>query len=321
MSIRKHDVVFYEIFAEEREVITKHLPADLNAVFYERTIQEERHPEPEARLISTRTQSVIPESWLPNLDAVLSRSTGYDHLSYLLDQNLQLGYLPSYCARSVAEHALLLWTCLLKKLPEQIDSFKCFNRSGITGMELMGRRMLVIGVGNIGSEIVQIATALGMQAHGLDLAEKHSGVTYIAADADLSVYDIFVCAMNLTDANRDYFDQSFFDRVKNGCLFINVARGEMSPHAVLLKNLQTGKLGGVGLDVFDDEQDLATQLRHKTWLTEDAQLLLDMSELPNVILTPHNAFNTVEATARKAEQTVQQVTGFLKNREFVWPVR
>lgn len=314
------DVIFYEVFAEEQEAIRKCWPEHLGARFFEKTIQEENHPEPAARVISIRTQSFIPDHWTDKLDAILSRTTGHDHLSHLKNTSIQLGYLPNYCARAVAEHAMLLWTALLKKLPDQIESFQRFNRSGITGRELSGKNLLVIGAGNIGIEIIRLSKALGMNVHGRDIVEKYDDVDYVGDAVDYSLYDIIVCAMNLTDNNRKYFDQVFFNKVKTGCIFINVARGEMSPHDVLYENLQNGKLGGVGLDVFDDEKNLATQLRHKTYLTDETEIVLAMSQFNNVILTPHNAFNTVESTTRKAEQTVRQLLEFIQKKQFIWTV-
>ncbi|MCG8324293.1 MAG: hypothetical protein MI673_02170 [Thiotrichales bacterium] len=320
MPDQKPDVALYEVFAEERHDLQRIWPDDLEGRFFPGTIQEEGHTEPRARILTTRTQSLIPQTWCEQLDAVLTRSTGFDHLQHLAGHGVQLGYLPQYCARSVAEHAMLVWSALLKKLPAQVRQFSLFKRDGITGRELSGKKLLVIGVGNIGSEIYRLAQALGMQVHGLDIEKKFADINYVDATADVSYYDIIVSAMNLTADNAGYFDQAFFDRVKRGCIFINISRGELSPHAILKHNLENGRLGGVGLDVFDNEKEIATGLRHKSCITDDAQLLLDISEHTNVILTPHNAFNTEEATQRKAEQTIRQLRAYMDNAAFIWRV-
>ncbi len=319
-SQRAVEIVLYEVFEEEQDAIRAAWPDAPPLEFCPGTIQEENHAAPPAPVISIRTQSIIPQDWLPALQAILTRSTGYDHLIPYRNSTLQLGYLPDYCARSVAEHAFLLWTALLKKLPAQMDSFNNFNRSGITGSELLDKKLLVIGVGRIGVQIARLASAVGMRVHGLDPDRKHADIEYVDTGTRLSAYDIIVCAMNLTEDNHAYFNREFFDRVKGGCIFVNIARGEMSPHEVLLENLRTGKLGGVGLDVFDNESELVTQLRHKTWINDDTEILLEMETMPNVILTPHNAFNTREATGRKAQQTVQQLQECREQRRFVWTI-
>lgn len=320
MTPAARDVVFYEVFAEEEEAIRRHWPAKSGIRFYENTIQESGHTDPPARIISIRTQSILPAHWPQQLDALLTRSTGYDHLAAFIDTNLQLGYLPEYCARSVAEHAMLLWTALLKKLPAAMNNMTSFNRSGITGSELEGKRLLVVGVGHIGVEVARLASALGMQVQGMDIEHRHSAIEYVEAGVDVSCYDVIVCAMNLTADNYAFFDQAFFDTVKPGCIFINIARGEMSPHDVLLAALRNGRLGGVGLDVFDNEAELARELREQAEPGAAARTVQALAQHPNVILTPHNAFNTAEATARKAERSVQQLTGFLDSGRFIWSV-
>lgn len=313
------DVVFYEVFAEEEAAIRDCWPPTLTAQFYRDTIQEAGHDQPPARFISIRTQSRIPDHWINSLHAILSRSTGHDHIDHLAGKSLQLGYLPEYCARSVAEHAMLLWTALLKKLPRAMDQLRQFNRDGLTGNELVNKTMLVIGVGHIGIEIVRLATAMGLVVHGHDLEQRYDDVIYVDEHSDFSGYDIIVCAMNLTTENQGYFNRPFFDRVKRGCVFINIARGELSPHDVLLDNLHSGRLGGVGLDVFDDESNLANALRAGEQ-NDDTQMLMALLAMPNVILTPHNAFNTQEATTRKCAQSVQQLEALLRDGEFIWPV-
>ncbi|MDX1519506.1 MAG: hydroxyacid dehydrogenase, partial [Gammaproteobacteria bacterium] len=159
--MREYDAVLYEVFSEEEDAIRLAWPDAPFLLICRGTIQEEQHDAPPARVISIRTQSMIPEDWCPSLEAILTRSTGYDHLIPFRDKRIGLGYLPEYCARSVAEHAFLLWTALLKKLPAQMECFKSFNRSGITGSELLDKKILVIGVGRIGVQIARLAMATG----------------------------------------------------------------------------------------------------------------------------------------------------------------
>ncbi len=322
MSKYKSNVVFFEIFQEEKKAIFNFLPDNINAIFYENTIQEENCDIPNGAIISVRTQSIIPLNWGSKISAILTRSTGHDHLhffKYNSNAKISYGFLPKYCARSVAEHALLIWSCLLKKLPNQIDNFKTFDRNGITGSELYNKNLLVIGVGNIGIEIVKIATSLGMNVAGIDIERKFDDVNYIAHDDDLSKYDIIVSAMNLTKSNYNYFDDNFFVRIKKGSLFINISRGELSPTYILNKYLQNGTLAGIGLDVFDIEKKLALYLRNNK-TDDEIKLIMEMNKHPNVILTPHNAFNTNEATLRKSKQTVDQIKSLIEHGNFIWEI-
>jgi len=306
----KQDVHFYEAFEEEVEALRRHLPAEIRAEFTGKTIQEAGDTVPPTQLISIRTQSVIPKGWGRKLSGVVSRTTGYDHLSKL---RIPCGYLPSYCSRAVAEQAMLFWMALLRKLPQQTHHFARFNRDGLTGLECSGRKLLVVGVGNIGSEIVKIGLGLGMNVRGVDILQKHPLVTYVAIDEGLPWADVIVCAMDLTAENAGYFRYETLKRARRGVIFVNVARGEHAPIADLLRLLDENHLGGVALDVYERESELAVALR-------TGNGTFSLLGRPNVILTPHNAFNTAEAVERKAEQTIQQIEHFLKDGKFLWPV-
>jgi len=317
-------VFFYEAFQEEAELLKRFLPENISAGFDWRTIQESDHSHPPADLISIRTQSLIPDLWLPNLKGILSRSTGYDHLipfTKISESAIQVGYLPLYCHRAVAEQAILLSLALMRKLPQQSWNFQKFHRDGLTGRECAGKTLLVVGVGNIGHEVIKIGTGLGMQVLGVDIVKKHCDVNYVTIEEGLSRADVIICAMNLTPDNHNYFNADRLRQTKSDVIFINVARGEQSPSTELLKLLQGNHLGGVGLDVFNAENELAIALRSgKSSQNKEVQATLALSKMPNVILTPHNAFNTFESVERKADQSVNQIRHFLTNGRFLWPV-
>jgi D-lactate dehydrogenase len=304
------DVHFYEAFEEEIVVLRQYLPAHVRAHFTSNTIQEAGDTEPSAELISIRTQSIIPPSWVGKVRGIVSRTTGYDHL---VGCRIPCGYLPHYCSHAVAEQAILLTVALLRKLPGQIAQFPAFHRDGLTGSECAGKKLLVVGVGNIGAEIVKIAHALGMQVRGVDLVEKQESVSYVTLDDGLAWADIIVCAMNLTKDNLCYFSYETLKRAKKGVVFVNVARGEFTPTEDMVMLLDEGHLGGLALDVYENESALAVALRSG----KSGFPLLGRS---NVILTPHNSFNTTEAVDRKAKQTVQQIEHFLTHKWFLWPV-
>ena len=320
------DVYFYEAFEEEEHLLKSILPSYLKAGFTGKTIQEAGDKLPPARIISIRTQSVLPESWSNQVSAILTRSTGYDHLRRYLNEiqkKIPCGYLPLYCNRAVAEQAMLLWMALLRKLSQQIRQLEEFNRDGLTGYEALGKILVVVGVGNIGSEIVRIGQGLGMKVMGVDLNEKHDFVEYFIIDKVLPLADIIVCSMNLTPDNINYFNYEKLKRAKKGSIFINIARGEMSPAPDLLKLLREGHLAGIGMDVFNLESELAVFMRsNRKNLPEniEIQAILEMNGLPNVIFTPHNAFNTNEALQRKVKQSIEQISSFYKTGKFLWEI-
>jgi D-lactate dehydrogenase len=317
-----YDVFFYEAFEEEADALKKFLPSSISYGMTWKTIQEESHSAPPARLISIRTQSILPPQWSTQLDGILSRSTGYDHLVNYRKQVSSpphCGYLEEYATQAVAEHAILLTLALLRKLPLQWKQFPTFNRDGITGFECAGRKLLVVGVGRIGSEIARIGSALRMEVKGVDIEQKYSFVNYVERDEGIRWADIIVCAMNLTNENRGYFSYDLLKHVKKDTIFINIARGEHAPLKDIVRLLEEHHLGGAGLDVFEDEPNLASSLRGKADVnSESVATIKTLMEFPNVLLTPHNAFNTMEAVERKAQYSVQQIEYFLQHKKFLW---
>ena len=318
------DVIFYEAFEEEAAAIRRHLKPGVQAEFTARTIQECGEHSLSARVVSVRTQSFFPPDWKPGSFAILTRSTGYDHVAAYRRRtgaSVDGGYLPLYCNRAVAEQALLLWMALLRRLPVQLDNFRTFRRDGLTGRECAGKTLGVFGVGQIGSEIVRIGQGLGMRVLPVDIVQKHPELAYATQSQALAESDIVVCAMNLTEENCGYFRYQTLRAAKRGALFVNVARGEFAPATDLLRLLEEGQLGGVALDVYNHESELAVSLRSGR-VSEDTEVrsLLKLAGDPRVVCTPHNAFNTAESVERKAEHSVRQLEAYLSTGRFLWPV-
>src|SRR3989338_196079 len=130
------DVMFYEVFKEEKTALKKFLPKKIKAGFTSKTIQSAAAPTPPAALISIRTQSIVPPAWSKELQGILTRSTGFDHLVEYRRRTrskIVCGFLGDYCARAVAEQAVLMSGVLLRKFKQQTNHFNKFNRNDITG--------------------------------------------------------------------------------------------------------------------------------------------------------------------------------------------
>jgi D-lactate dehydrogenase len=317
---RALDVMFYEAFDEEEKALRRYLPRWIKAGFTRQTIQEQRSKCVPASLISIRTQSIIPVAWAKSLKGILTRSTGYDHLhDYQIrsSQEISCGYLPLYCARSVAEHAILVMMALLRRLKRQMAQFKRFQRDGLTGGECLNRCLLVVGVGHIGQEIVKLARGMGMRVLGVDLVKKMPDLKYVTLKEGLRKADAVICALPLTELTRGMMGYARLNTARRGLIFVNVGRGEVSPVEDLARLFKKGLLGGIGLDVFEEEADLAGHLRSgKKVSNKKGKILLSLKDQAQVILTPHNAFNTAEALDRKAAQACDSILQFLKRGTF-----
>jgi D-lactate dehydrogenase len=314
------DVYFYEVFEEEARLIKNLIQGRLRFGLTGRAIQETRPQEPPARLISIRTQSVVPVEWQDKLDGVLSRTTGFDNLKAYknaIKAPVGLGYLEEYATRAVAEQAILLMLSLMRKLPRQTEQFRRFNRDGLTGTECLGKKLLIVGVGRIGGEIARMGLGLGMEVKGVDIVKRHSFMTYVEKEEGLNWAEVIICAMNLTDENFHYFSYELLRKTRPEVIFINIGRGEHAPLTSLLQLMKEGHLGGLGLDVFEDELEIAAAMRtNQVEASEKARIVKDLLGYPNVILTPHNAFNTAEALRRKVQLSLDEIFYFLEYRTF-----
>jgi len=318
------DIMFYEVFEEEKDALERYLPKEWQVGWTSDTIQSQNSPAPPAAIISTRTQSHIPSDWHRSLKAIVTRSTGYDHLIHFNAEHhdkVKCGYLPKYCSRAVAEHAVMCWIALAKKFKKQVLQFNEFNRDGLTGDEFVQSKVLVVGVGNIGEDVVSILKALGMQVKGVDIVKKIEGLAYVGLEEGIRWADGLIATLPLTDKTNALIQADMLKKAKPGFLVVNVGRGEVTPTVDLLHLLNENHLGGVALDVFEEESDLAATLQGtQVERNETISEILELKDNVNAILTPHNAFNTKQAVDRKAKQTVESIQQFLSKGSLPWVV-
>ncbi len=316
--MKTYDVVFYEVYKEEETLLKKLLPQAIKAKFIHQTIQESKDVLPASRFVCTRTQSTIPKSWAKNLDAVLTRSQGYDHLSGFLKKSkaqVSCGYLGDYCSRSVAEHAIMSMLMLFKKMHRQIKNFDTFNRNNITGRECVDRNALIVGVGNIGKEIVHLTKSLHMNVRGVDIVERMEGLEYVLLSKGVQWAEVIFCALPLTDETNGLLNYKILKQNKAKAALINISRGEITPLNDLKRLLKEDILSGIALDVFTQEGALAQALQSKKQ-SKERKIVLELREDDRVIFTPHNAFNTDESLERKCYLTIESIEHFLKKGSF-----
>lgn len=318
------DVMFYEVYGEEESAIKKFLPDNIHAAYTDKTIQEEGSQTPPAELISMRTQSIIPDHWTKAVRGILTRSQGFDHLLDFrreCSEKIPLGYLGNYCARAVAEQAVMAMMVLSRKLKKQIKNFDTFDRDGLTGRQCRGRNAFIAGVGNIGSEIVDIAKGLRMDVKGFDVDQNLNDLTYVSMEEGIEWADVVFCALPLTRKTRGMFNYQAFQKAKPGLIFVNISRGEISPVKDLKRLVDDKVLGGLSLDVYAQEADLAHKLRNdQKDITSTEQMIAELSKREQVLFTPHNAFNTQEALEQKALLSAEAVVHYIKHESFPCPV-
>ncbi|MBF0479864.1 MAG: hydroxyacid dehydrogenase [Candidatus Omnitrophica bacterium] len=322
-------IKFYEAFEEEARMIKHFLPADWEGIFTDQTLQVSGDMIPPAPYISLRTQSQIPLDWSEKISGLLTRSQGFDHLvKYQKETGFKgrMGFLEEYCSRAVAEQAVWMMLALLRKAQEQIKHFATFNRDGLTGKECLSKSAAVLGAGKIGAELARLIKGMGMKVKAVDIIQRHPDLDYVSFENALAWANVMFICVPLTDKTRHIMNYENLKGMNKGAIIINIARGEVTPIKDLVRLLDEGILGGVGLDVYEDENKLGDLLRqpmdHRVGdpITDHRRGVLEFCSRSNVICTPHNAFNTEEALERKCQLTIKSFAHLKEQGKFLWEV-
>jgi len=153
------------------------------------------------------------------------------------------------------------------------------------------------------------------------LIKKLSDLSYVSLEEGLKWADIVVCALPLTEDTRGIFNYQAFQKSKPGLIFVNIARGDISPVEDLNKLIDDKILGGISLDVYSQESALAHNLRNNQKVkTPIEQTIIELSKKEQVLFTPHNAFNTLEALEQKASLSANAIDHHIKHGSFPCPI-
>jgi D-lactate dehydrogenase len=262
---------------------------------------------------------------LTNLTLIATRSTGFDHipLDVCSKRGITVCNVPSYGAHTVAEHVFGLLLTISHRLEQAIDRTRKgdFSPKGLQGFDLQGKTMGIVGTGDIGRETIRIARGFAMNVVAFDIRPDEAvaeelGFRYVSMDELLANSDIISLHVPGSEKTRHLISQDEFDKMKEGAVVINTARGDMVDTRALVRALAEQKLSAAGLDVLPEEpviREEAELLRSVYEEQRDLNTLLAnhvLVHMRNVIVTPHSAFNTREAVQRILDTTVENIKAF-----------
>jgi D-lactate dehydrogenase len=266
---------------------------------------------------------------LKSLKYITTRSTGFDHidLKYCGRKNILVSNVPTYGENTVAEHTFALILALSRKIYPSLEKTKKgdFSLGNLKGFDLKGKTLGVVGIGNIGRHVVRIAKGFEMNILAFDIKKyqkfaKEIGFKYVPLDYLFKNSDIITLNVPYNKATHHLVNLQTLKLFKKGCYLINTARGGICDTTALLRGLKQGIFAGLGLDVLEEEcfikeeRELLTSAFKKTC---DLRTVLENHILinqPNVIITPHNAFNSKEALTRILDTTVESIKSFARNK-------
>lgn len=263
---------------------------------------------------------------LPNLKLIVTRSTGYDHidLDYCAKAGIAVANVPSYGDVTVAEHVFALLLGLARHLPAYGERVRHadFAQADLRGFDLHGKTMGVIGTGRIGQCVIRIARGFGMNVIAHDIAPRKEaaealGFRYVEFSSLLTEADVVSFHLPATPDTRDMIGDPEFALMKKGAVLINTARGNIIQIDALVRAITTGRIRAAGLDVLPQEpliQDEAEVFRGPAVEADALEALLAYHVLvnaPNVLITPHVAYNTEDALRRLIDMTIENIRAFV----------
>lgn len=279
--------------------------------------------------IASRIDKAVIEK-LPDLKLIATRSTGYDHidLAECRRRDIIIANVPDYGDATVAEHAFALLLALSRNIIESAALTRRggYSMAGTRGLELRDKTIAVIGTGRIGRCAIEIARGFGMKVLAYDRhedrpASERLGFSYGALDAVLAQADVVTLHVPASSTTVGMIGERQFQSMKDGAILINTARGDVVDTEALVRALASGKLRAAGLDVLPQEpliREEAEIFRKKAMLkASDLQVLIAnhvLLRFPNVIVTPHNAYNTDAALGRIMRTTIANIEEFATGR-------
>ncbi|WP_457635678.1 NAD(P)-dependent oxidoreductase [Persephonella sp.] len=271
---------------------------------------------------------------MPSLKLIVTRSSGYDHIDvdYAKEKGIKVAHVPGYGNNTVAEYTFALILALARKFKPMIENITrgIFTRENMMGMDIMGKTIGIVGTGRIGSYVAKIAYGFGMKILAYDrsknqeLIEKYD-VEYVGLEELLSRSDIVTVHLPYNRATHFLINRFNIKLMKLDAMLINTSRGEVVELEAIVEALKEGRLaGGVGLDTIETEITTEEELLKGTGLTTlklkkaaEAKYLLSQE---NVIVSPHLAYYTKDASERILDITIENIERFIKEGEPATPV-
>jgi len=270
---------------------------------------------------------------MPNLGLVTTRSTGFDHVDVeaCKDKGIFVCSVPHYGENTVAEFAFALMLNISRKLMQSVTRVRSgsFDFTGLRGFDLAGRKIGLLGFGNIGQKFAKMCKGFEMEVISYDVfadqpnmqeKAKEIGVTFMDLNSVLTQADVISLHLPLLPQTKYILNQEAFEKMKKGVIIINTSRGELIDNTALLEAINTRKVIGAGLDVLEGEtmiKDEVELLHNRDKEKYNMEVMLESHILinhPHVFVTPHNAFNTQDALERILNTTIQNILNFIHHK-------
>lgn len=257
---------------------------------------------------------VIDSLYSMGVKAIALRCAGYNNVdvSHAFGK-IHVFHVPAYSPYAVAEHAMAMLLCSVRRIHKAYNRTKDFNfsLSGLTGFDLHGKTVGVVGTGRIGRAFADICRGFGMNVLAYDkFPAEGLGLRYVALERLLAESDIISLHCPLTEETYHMINAATLSAMKPNAVIINTSRGALIDAEALLSAIKSRRVGAACLDVYEEESDLFFEDFSGSIMDDDT--LARLISMPNVLVTSHQAFLTNEALVNIAETTCKNIAEFFE---------
>ena len=260
----------------------------------------------------TADSAVIDKLYEYGVKFIALRCAGYNNVDIkYADGKIHIFHVPAYSPYAVAEHAIAMLLTSIRRIHKAYIRTKDFNFSlnGLTGFDLHGKTMGVIGTGKIGKIFIDICRGFGMRVIAYDkYPNTETDTEYVTLDKIYEQSDIISLHCPLNRETYHIIDAPAIEKCKKGVIILNTSRGALIDTEALLEGIKSRKIGAACLDVYEEESDVFFEDFSGHIIDDDN--LARLISMPNVLVTSHQAFLTEEALNNIAETTVKNITDF-----------
>lgn len=257
---------------------------------------------------------------------VVTRTIGYDHVDIEAARELGMTVANApYGPNGVADYAVMLILMTVRRMKSIINRTRIqdYTLKGLMGRELKDLTVGVVGTGRIGKAVLANLSGFGCRRIAYDVYEsedvKKNGVSYVTLDEMWEQADVITLHAPLTEDNYHMLNEETISKMKNGVVIINTARGGLIDSEALIKGIESGKIGGAGLDVVENEFGLY-YYDHKEDILDNRELFL-LRSFPNVIVSHHMAFYTDDCVETVVRDSLLGCKCFMEGKENPWEVK
>ena len=263
----------------------------------------------------TVDDKVIDKLYEYGIKLIALRCAGYNNVDVRhAFKKVHVVHVPAYSPYAVAEHAMALLLTSVRRIHKAYNRTRDFNfsLSGLTGFDLFGKTVGVIGTGKIGRIFIDICKGFGMNVIAYDKYPiSNSNIDYVTLDELFRRSDIISLHCPLTIDTKHMIDSSAINKMKKGVVIINTSRGALIDAEALLEGIKKRTIGAACLDVYEEEADIFFE--DKSGHIMDDDTLSRLLSMPNVIVTSHQAFLTSEALDNIASTTLSNIKSYFDN--------